>query len=468
MLATMFDDVKMSTIVNDIRKAAADTLMEAKKPVGLKFGYLYKCSFRFKRWKQSWFVLEYKDLVYYDNDQFDAPKVISLKSQCSVLEADVTDAKRPFSFKVAIQKRTFVLSAESRSTMEAWIYAIRAISGLHAPPTTIGRSSVLSLSDQATQLMQSTADIIDLCSKLIRAASMCSVPGIYDLSKLERIGDDAIKCAASVRVVIHKPNIQSAQQQVLAAIGGIRDHSIEYNDFLGKVVMSSKQNESLDLLITLVEQLVDSSGELLTRCTQPELPTPQESLITVARAASIAASRLLVAAKEGDRNSLVEASKDLVANANMMYDMTRKILESTGYEQPKLLAGAAIDLVKILISRAKLYHGNLNNENQLDACTSAVQEKVLSVIPAAEVAEQHFILEQQLLEATTTVHNTADEVFPAAEKLARRYTMIAANRNRAAGVTEAGQDSAKQAIDVVAAARALADAVACLPGAIKV
>ena len=114
------------------------------------------------------------------------------------------------------------------------------------------------------------------------------------MSKLERIGDDAIKCAASVRVVIHKPNIQSAQQQVLAAIGGIRDHSIEYqrylyasqdsyivvdylryNDFLGKVVMSSKQNESLDLLITLVEQLVDSSGELLTRCTQPELPTPQ-------------------------------------------------------------------------------------------------------------------------------------------------------------------------------------------------
>eukprot|EP01111_Echinosteliopsis_oligospora_P000238 TRINITY_DN10213_c0_g1_i1.p1 TRINITY_DN10213_c0_g1~~TRINITY_DN10213_c0_g1_i1.p1 ORF type:complete len:136 (-),score=27.79 TRINITY_DN10213_c0_g1_i1:103-510(-) len=104
---------------------------ETRKPLGLKCGYLYKCSLRFKRWRQCWFVLDWKDIAYYE-DQFDHAKNISLKNHCSVLEAEADDVKRPNSFKVAIQTRTFILSADSRENMESWIHAIRAISGLHS------------------------------------------------------------------------------------------------------------------------------------------------------------------------------------------------------------------------------------------------------------------------------------------------------------------------------------------------
>jgi hypothetical protein len=35
--------------------------------------------------------------------------VINITHQCSVLEADINETKRPFSFKVAVKRRTFVL-----------------------------------------------------------------------------------------------------------------------------------------------------------------------------------------------------------------------------------------------------------------------------------------------------------------------------------------------------------------------
>eukprot|EP01113_Clastostelium_recurvatum_P022051 TRINITY_DN2622_c0_g1_i4.p1 TRINITY_DN2622_c0_g1~~TRINITY_DN2622_c0_g1_i4.p1 ORF type:complete len:1359 (+),score=409.19 TRINITY_DN2622_c0_g1_i4:97-4173(+) len=508
--------------------------LDTRKPVGLKHGFLHKQSARFKRWKLCWFVLGYQELRLYGSDPAptEAPhRTISLRGQCSVMEADAIECKKKYSFKVAVMKKTLVLSAESNDRMEEWVYSIRSLAALHAPPpmpalpvfaaipttpsplfaSSPSASSLPPLSAGAgaltapqSQLLQTIGNVVSLSFKIIHHSMDCGVPGVYEPQRLGALGDFAIKCCAIVRIVVYK-QAPSAQQQLTSTLADMKALVLAYSDATQAMLASGsthdqqpktprhrspttllrveptpmKENKDMCAMVlgtaeALVSILSEIQGKSLIASAGPQEQeqTVQERTIELARGVSDSARQVVYVAKrtdskkgsdhskspphqggggivgitgmkarmtnqigtEGhalngatahthdqddsktDMQKLVEASKRLVDNVNVLSDLASSVTVRTGHMQPKATAASLNTLTRDLIATAKaqLLTPVKGGGKTLARGVDGLMTQVRKIAQTILVAEQQYLMELQLLESTHAVEAAATSTQAAA------------------------------------------------------
>eukprot|EP00824_Muranothrix_gubernata_P003037 TRINITY_DN1375_c0_g1_i3.p1 TRINITY_DN1375_c0_g1~~TRINITY_DN1375_c0_g1_i3.p1 ORF type:complete len:601 (+),score=125.03 TRINITY_DN1375_c0_g1_i3:100-1902(+) len=110
--------------LKDMTKAQLAELVECDASYPVKQGYLTKQGGSWKTWKQRWFVLKDRLLVYYKTPQDTEPTGVIPVKGCVV--GETPDAKKSHCFRIQSPSRDFYITASSKADMEDWISAIFA------------------------------------------------------------------------------------------------------------------------------------------------------------------------------------------------------------------------------------------------------------------------------------------------------------------------------------------------------
>lgn len=187
-----------------------------QQPIGLKYGYLFKCSQKLKSWENTWFVLGTQELTYYNRG---AAKTIDLQQAVSIVAADVGDSKRAHSFKLTSPSfsRPLILATATSEQTDEWIAAIRAVASLYAPPPETPNGPP-KLTPDNRKMLDCTLRIVQSAGKLVTAAAESSLPGVYHKLILDSLSMSALMCGTTGRVVVYKPKVQSGGQRFTQSV----------------------------------------------------------------------------------------------------------------------------------------------------------------------------------------------------------------------------------------------------------
>lgn len=246
-------------------------IQQQQQPIGLKYGYLFKCSHTMKRWTNTWFVLGAHHLTYYNSPE--SPKVIDLQQTISIVSADVEDSKRPHSFKLSSPSfsRTLIVAAETSETAEEWIAAIRSVAAIYAPPPEDAKGPV-KLSPDQREMLQCSSDICMSVGKIVPEAAQSKVPGLYVKGFLDPLSSAAIQVATTGRVVVFKPKIQSGMQRFSTAVADVQMQVVKYKGAVRSALRKGGKGKNADPHLEIVATELDALVKLVHKTITKWMP----------------------------------------------------------------------------------------------------------------------------------------------------------------------------------------------------
>lgn len=255
-----------------------------QQPVGLKYGYLMKCSQKLKNWDNTWFVLGTQELTYFKRGAA-VPKTIDLQQAVSIVSADVGDSKRAHSFKIACPgSRPLILAAETSEQADEWIAAIRAVASLYAPPPETNNGPP-KLTQDNRNMLDCTLRIVQSTGNLVRAAAQSNVSGVYSKLILDSLSMSALMCGTTGRVVVYKPKVQSGGQRFTQSVTETMALVVKYKHTYQAArkragISTSKGKNSNEDPIASVTSPLDSLIEVIERTVLNWMPNTIDPELT--------------------------------------------------------------------------------------------------------------------------------------------------------------------------------------------